>query len=150
MQLVFASLILASLSCVHSQDLNSTIVSCIEVGCPASTADTANDNCIVVDDSFTYVGPTRVPTTQQSPKGLSWTKGFEIVDLPVNRRSFRSPFFLSTPPDFNLKNTGGCSMLLHGASTSLSFGDDGTKDENSQGTCANATGSACISARYYR
>ncbi|KAI1122809.1 hypothetical protein F5Y10DRAFT_253289 [Nemania abortiva] len=146
MKLTLASLTLASLACVRSQDLNSTIVGCVEVGCPASTADTANDNCTVVDDSFTYVGLTRVPTTQESLQGLSWTKGFDIIDSPQNNRSFQSSFFLGTPPDLNLNNTGACSVFLHGVSTSLSFGNDGTNNETSQGTCADAMGSACVNA----
>ncbi|KAJ8130630.1 hypothetical protein O1611_g2999 [Lasiodiplodia mahajangana] len=146
MQLTFASLILASLTCVRSQDLNSTIVGCVEIGCPGSTADTVNDNCTVVDDSFTYIGLTSVPTTQQSLKGLTWTKGFEIIDSADNNRTFQSSFFLGAPPDFSLNHTGGCSVFLHGVSTSLSFGNDGTANETSEGTCADAMGSACVTA----
>ncbi|KAI3322530.1 hypothetical protein HD806DRAFT_128338 [Xylariaceae sp. AK1471] len=142
----FAGLILASLACVRCQDLNTTIVGCAGLDCPASSADTANDNCTVVDNSFTYVGLTRAPTTQDSLKGVSWTKGFHIVDLPGNNRTFQSSFFLGMPPDLKLRDTGACSVFLHGVSASLSFGDDGADVETSQGTCANAMGSECVDA----
>lgn len=141
MQLIFASLILALLASVRSQDLNSTIVGCVEVGCPASTAIAkTDDNCTVAGDSFSYVGLTRLPTTQQNLKGLSWTKGFGALD-----QSFLSSFFLGTPPDLNLSNTGACSVFLHGVSTTLLFSSS-SDSETSEGTCADAMGSACVDA----
>ncbi|KAI1189213.1 hypothetical protein F5B17DRAFT_392343 [Nemania serpens] len=146
MELFFATLILALLACVRSQDLNSTIVGCVDLDCPASTADTANDNCTVADKSFTYVGLTRIPTTQESLQGLSWTKGFNIIDLPNNNRTFQNSFYLGTPPDLKLSSTGACSVFFHGVSTSLSFGGDNGKNETSQGTCADAMGSDCVNA----
>ncbi|KAJ8109147.1 hypothetical protein ONZ43_g6216 [Nemania bipapillata] len=147
MKLISTTLsILASATVVCSQDLNSTIVGCIEVGCPPSSADTANDNCTVADDSFTYIGLTRLPTTQDSLKSVSWTKGFDIIDSPNNNRSFQSSFYLGTPPDLNLSNTGACSVFFHGVSTSLVFGGTGLNNETSQGTCADAMGSACVNA----
>lgn len=146
MELFFVTLILASLACVRSQDLNSTIVGCVDLDCPASTADTANDNCTVADKSFTYIGLTRIPTSQKSLQGLSWTKGFNIIDLPNNNRTFQNSFYLGTPPDLKLGSTGACSVFLNGVSTSLSFGGEDGKNETSQGTCADAMGSECVNA----
>ncbi|KAI1822786.1 hypothetical protein F4861DRAFT_540607 [Xylaria intraflava] len=141
-----ASAILAPLSFVRAQDLNSTIVGCVALDCPASTADTANDNCTVEDTSFSYVGLTRIPTTQESLKGLSWTEGFDITEQPGTNRTFQTSFFLGAPPDLNLTNTGACSVFFHGVATSLSFGGKNGTNETSQGTCADAMGSACTAA----
>ncbi|GAP85846.1 putative vacuolar sorting protein VPS1 dynamin [Rosellinia necatrix] len=147
MKLFFAALILASLACAHSHGhLNSTIVGCIEVECPPSTADTANDNCTVIDTSFPYVGLTSIPATQEALEGLSWTKGFHVVDSSHDNRTFQSTFFLGSPPEFKLDGTGACSVFLHGVSASLSFGDDHGKNETAQGTCDDAMGSECVSA----
>ncbi|KAI0873664.1 hypothetical protein GGS24DRAFT_517374 [Hypoxylon argillaceum] len=139
MRLIFASLMLASLASVRSQDLNSTIVGCVEVGCPASTVSKTDDNCTVAGGSYSYVGLARVPTTQENLKGLSWTKGSGAA---LNQ-SFQTSFFLGTPPNLNLSNTGACSVFLHGVSKTLLFGGD---SETSQGTCADAMGSACVDA----
>ncbi|KAI1115296.1 hypothetical protein F5Y14DRAFT_410827 [Nemania sp. NC0429] len=146
MQLLYLTVILASLARVRSQDLNSTIVGCAQLDCPASTADTANDNCTVADKSFTYVGLTQLTSSQESLQRLSWTKGFKIIDLPNNNRTFQNSFYLGSPPDLELRGTGACSVFLHGVSASLAFGGDEGRNETSQGTCADAMGSECVSA----
>ncbi|KAI0201211.1 hypothetical protein F4808DRAFT_130563 [Astrocystis sublimbata] len=142
-----AALVFASLVWAQGQDLNRTIVGCADLDCPASTANTTNDNCTVTDQSFSYVGFTRIPTTQESLKGISWTQGFGVVDHPINStRVFHSSFFLGAPPDLDLSKTGGCSVFLHGISYSLSFGGNDGKNETAQGTCAAAMGTDCVDA----
>ncbi|KAI1173621.1 hypothetical protein F4777DRAFT_429431 [Nemania sp. FL0916] len=144
MELFFITLILSSLACVRGQDLNKTIVGCADLECPPSSADKQSDNCTVTDKSFGYVGVTRIPTSQKSLQGLSWTKGYTAVDLPNNNRTFQSYFYLGTPPGLKLNGTGACSVFFNGISTSLSFGGEDGKNETSQGTCADALGSDCV------
>ncbi|KAI0418224.1 hypothetical protein F5X98DRAFT_374019 [Xylaria grammica] len=145
MKLSRATLILASLARVRGQDLNSTIVGCIEVGCPASSAIPTSDDCAVADESFDAVGLVRVPTTQKTLNGLSWTKGVNIAELPGNKTS-RSVFYLGTPLDLNLKDSGACSVFLHGLSPTLSFGGENGNQETANGQCADAMGSDCVNA----
>jgi hypothetical protein len=140
------SLVLASVAAVHSQDFNSTIVGCVGLDCPPSSADAANDNCTVASDSFTLVGLTRIPTTQEPLKGVSWTNAFKIFDDQNGNRTFQSSFYLGTPPDLKLSSTGACSVFLHGVSTSLSFGGADGKNETAQGPCSDAMGSSCVNA----
>ncbi|XXH02553.1 hypothetical protein Hte_008930 [Hypoxylon texense] len=129
----------------QAQDLNQTIVGCIEVECPAA-ADNVNDNCAVADTgSFPSIGLTRVPTGNSALSGLSWVKGFNITDSSSGR-AFHSSFYLGTPPGLNLTDsTGACAVFLHGASGSLSFGQNATS-ATAQGTCADAMGSSCVDA----
>ncbi|KAI0490981.1 hypothetical protein F4859DRAFT_30051 [Xylaria cf. heliscus] len=141
------SIILAlSVSYVRAQEFKQTIVGCAELECPPSSADTANDNCTVADNSFPYVGLTRIPTQKPDLKGkVSWTKGFNIADTPDNGRTFHSAFYFGTSPDLDLETTGACAVLLHGVETALSFGTDVPK-ETAQGTCFDAMGSDCVNA----
>ncbi|KAI1774802.1 hypothetical protein F4818DRAFT_73676 [Hypoxylon cercidicola] len=129
----------------QAQDLNQTIVGCVEVECPAA-ADNVNDNCAIADTgSFPSIGLTRVPTDNSALSGLSWVKGFNITDAN-SQRTFHNSFYLGTPPDLNLSNsTGGCAVFLHGASGSLSFGQNETS-ATAEGTCADAMGSLCVDA----
>jgi hypothetical protein len=132
---------------VYAQDLNQTIVGCVELECPPSSTDNANDNCTVADSSFPYVGLTRIPTENKDLAGkLSWTKGFNIADSPDNGRTFHSAFYLGTPPDLDLSDTGACAVLLHGASAALSFDKIDTNRDTAQGTCSDAMGSDCVTA----
>lgn len=131
---------------VHAQDLNQTIVGCVEVECPASSQDTANDNCTVADTgSFTSIGLTRVPTNDTAISGLSWVKGFNITDSSSGR-DFHSSFYLGAPPSLSLNSSmGGCAVFLHGVSGSISFGQNET-DATALGTCNDAMGASCVSA----
>ncbi|KAI0149960.1 hypothetical protein F4776DRAFT_187298 [Hypoxylon sp. NC0597] len=131
---------------VHAQDLNQTIVGCVEVECPASSQDTANDNCTVADTgSFSSIGLTRVPTNDTAISGLSWVKGFNITDSSSGR-NFHSSFYLGAPPSLSLNaSTGGCAVFLHGVSGSISFGQNET-DATALGTCNDAMGASCVSA----
>lgn len=129
-----------------AQDLNQTIVGCVEVECPASSTDNANDNCTVANTgSFSSIGLTRVPTNNSALAGLSWAKGFNITDSSSGR-SFHNSFYLGTPPEFELNSsTGACAVFLHGVSGALSFGQNET-DATAEGTCGDAMGSACVDA----
>lgn len=132
---------------VRAQDLNQTIVGCVEVECPASSQDTVNDNCTVADTgSFSSIGLTRIPTTNDtSISGLSWVKGFNITDSSSGR-SFHSSFYLGAPPSLSFNaSTGGCAVFLHGVSGSISFGQNET-DATALGTCNDAMGASCVSA----
>ncbi|KAI0837186.1 hypothetical protein F5Y06DRAFT_93397 [Hypoxylon sp. FL0890] len=136
---------------VHAQDLNQTIVGCVEVECPASSQDTVNDNCTIADTgSFPYIGLTRVAAPSQQTNdtalsGLSWVKGFNITDSSGGR-NFHSSFYLGAPPSLSLNaSTGGCAVFMHGVSSSLAFGQNQT-DPEAQGTCADAMGASCVSA----
>ncbi|KAI1413249.1 hypothetical protein F5Y13DRAFT_161846 [Hypoxylon sp. FL1857] len=131
---------------VQAQDLNQTIVGCVEVDCPASSQDSVNDNCTVADTgSFTYIGLTRQPGNDSALAGLSWVKGFNITDSSSGR-NFHSSFYLGAPPSLSLNaSTGGCAIFMHGVSGSISFGQNGT-DPTSQGTCNDAMGSSCVDA----
>ncbi|KAI8949784.1 hypothetical protein F4801DRAFT_385360 [Xylaria longipes] len=139
------SIILAlSVAYARAQELNQTIVGCVELECPA---DGANDNCTVADSSFPYVGLTRIPTDNKDLKGkVSWTKGFNITDTPDNGRTFHSAFYLGTSSDLDLGNTGACAVLLHGVEAALSFDKVDANKDTAQGTCSDAMGSDCVSA----
>ncbi len=117
------SIVLAlSVACVRAQELNKTIVGCVELECPPSSADNANDDCTVADSSFPYVGLTRIPTENKDLQGkVSWTKGFNITDTPDSGRTFHNAFYLGTSPDLDLGDTGACAVLLHGVEAALSF-----------------------------
>ncbi|KAI1136075.1 hypothetical protein F5Y05DRAFT_123144 [Hypoxylon sp. FL0543] len=133
---------------VRAQDLNQTIVGCVEVECPASSQDTVNDNCTIADTgSFPYIGLTRVATATNDTAlaGLSWVKGFNITDTSGGR-NFHSSFYLGEPPSLTLNaSTGACAIFMHGVSASLSFGQNET-DATAQGTCSDAMGASCVSA----
>ncbi|XDG08367.1 hypothetical protein ABKA04_007982 [Annulohypoxylon sp. FPYF3050] len=137
---------------VLAQDLNRTIVGCVELECPASSHDTANDNCTIANTgSFPYVGLTRVSSNSSS--GLSWVKGVNITDSASpnassnSSRTFHSSFYLGAPPSFSLNaSTGACAVFMRGAeSWDMSFGKNAT-DEVAEGTCADAMGSSCVLA----
>ncbi|KAI1103607.1 hypothetical protein F4804DRAFT_309684 [Jackrogersella minutella] len=133
---------------VHAQELDQTIVGCAELDCPASSADTANDNCTIADTgSFPNVGLTRVPSSDAALAGLSWVKGFNVTDPPTGNRTFHSSFYLGAPSSLALNaSTGACAVFLHGAAAwSLAFGVNGT-GETAQGTCSEAMGSTCVDA----
>ncbi|KAI1760527.1 hypothetical protein GGR53DRAFT_76888 [Hypoxylon sp. FL1150] len=138
-----------AVAAVQAQDLNQTIVGCVEVECPAA-ADNVNDNCSIADTgSFPSIGLTRVPTSNSALSGLSWVKGFNITDANA-QRTFHSSFYLGTPADLNLSNwTGACAVFLHGVSGSLSFGQNKTA-ATAEGTCADAMGSSCVDALVLR
>ncbi|RYO75389.1 hypothetical protein DL766_005617 [Monosporascus sp. MC13-8B] len=129
---------------VHAQDTEKTIYGCVDVGCPASTRDSANDNCTVAGRSFPYVGVTRIPTSSEALTGLTWSKGFNITG--DGERRFGSSYYLGSPADLDLSNTGACAIFFHGASRSISFETDPATDETTQGTCSDAMGSACVDA----
>ncbi|KAI2614878.1 hypothetical protein GGR54DRAFT_615230 [Hypoxylon sp. NC1633] len=136
---------LATAAVVQAQDLNQTIVGCVDVECPPSSADSANDNCTVADTgSFPFIGLTRVPTSDTALAGLSWVKGFNITDSGAGR-SFHSSYYLGTPPELQLNSsTGACAVFLHGASGSLAFGNNSL--DTAQGTCGDAMGASCVDA----
>lgn len=148
-----AILLLAGVA-VSAQDTDKTIVGCVEVGCPPSSQDTANDNCTVAGRSFPYVGATRIPFTASDAlaKQLSWTQGFNITTTTNTSggdgetRAFGSSFYLGSPPDLDLGGTGACAIFFHGVAASLSFDRDSPSEEPAQGTCSNALGSACVEA----
>ncbi|KAI0448487.1 hypothetical protein F5B21DRAFT_497427 [Xylaria acuta] len=142
------SIVLAlSVACVRAQELNGTIVGCVELECPPSSADNANDDCTVADSSFPYVGLTRIPTENKDLKGkVSWTKGFNITDTPDSGRTFHSTFYLGTSPDLDLGDTGACAVLLHGVEAALSFDKVDANQDTAQGTCSDAMGSDCVAA----
>ncbi|KAF3057233.1 hypothetical protein GL218_06102 [Daldinia childiae] len=139
------SALAAAAAQVQAQDLNQTIVGCVDVECPVSSTSNVDDNCTVADTgSFIYVGLTRVPTDNDALSGLSWSKGFNVGSSD-NKREFQSTFYLGTPPDLQLDNsTGACAVFLHGASRNLAF--PGDNHETAQGTCADAMGSSCVDA----
>ncbi|KAI0895943.1 hypothetical protein F4806DRAFT_496845 [Annulohypoxylon nitens] len=143
---------------VLAQDLSWTIVGCVEFECPASSYDTANDNCTIADTgSFPYIGLTRASSNASSSSSplssLSWVKGVNITDTASRNpssnssRTFHSSFYLGAPPSFSLNaSTGACAVFLRGAeSWDLSFGGNAT-DEVAEGTCADAMGSSCVLA----
>ncbi|KAL7620433.1 hypothetical protein AAE478_009428 [Parahypoxylon ruwenzoriense] len=147
-RIITISALAAAAAQAQAQGLNQTIVGCVEVECPASSQDTANDNCTVADTgSFTSVGLTRAPVKNSSAlAGLSWVKGFNITDSEADGRSFHSSFFLGKPPDLDISvGTGACAIFLHGVSESLSFGQNATTD-TAYGTCSDAMGSSCVNA----
>lgn len=134
---------------VHAQDSDQTILGCVDVGCPPSTQNSADDNCTVADRSFPSVGVTRVPTTNEALSGLAWTKGFNISATPEGNRTFGSSFYLDIPAAFLLNDTRACAIFFHGASQFLSFDNRDTPaqtNETTQGTCGDAMGSACVDA----
>lgn len=141
---------------VLAQDLNRTIVGCVELECPASSHDTANDNCMIANTgSFPYVGLTRASSNTSSSSSplsnLSWVKGVNITDTTSSNssRTFHSSFYLGAPPSFSLNaSTGACAVFLRGAeSWDLSFGGNANAtDEVAEGTCADAMGSSCVLA----
>ncbi|KAI1378583.1 hypothetical protein F4677DRAFT_411307 [Hypoxylon crocopeplum] len=137
---------LAAAAAVQAQDLNQTIVGCVEVDCPAA-ADNVNDNCTVADTgSFPFIGLTRVPTSNTALAGLSWVKGFSIIDSSEGR-NFHSSYYLGTPPALSLNSsTGGCAVFLHGAEGELHFGGQNDTTDTAQGTCASAMGNSCVDA----
>ncbi|RYP64624.1 hypothetical protein DL770_009159 [Monosporascus sp. CRB-9-2] len=137
------AIVLAAVT-VHAQDPEQTIYGCVDVGCPASTQDSANDNCTVAGRSFPYVGTTRIPTGSGALTGLTWSKGFNITSN--GERMVGSSYYLGSPPDLDLSNTGACAIFFHGASQLISFGADSVNDETGQGTCNDAMGSACVDA----
>lgn len=134
-----------AVAAAQAQDLNQTIIGCVEVECLAA-ADNVNDNCSIADTgSFPSIGLTRVPTGNSALSGLSWVKGFNITDAN-SQRTFHSSFYLGTPPELNLSSsTGACAVFLHGVSGSLSFGQNETA-ATAEGTCADAMGSSCVDA----
>ncbi|KAI0392433.1 hypothetical protein F5Y17DRAFT_359088 [Xylariaceae sp. FL0594] len=138
----------AAATCVCAQDLNQTIVGCIEVGCPPSSTDTVNDDCRVADSSFPSVGLTRIPTKNKDLDGkLSWTKGFNVTDRgAAGGQEFHSSFYFGTAPDLDLSGTGACAVFLHGVEPSLSFDKVDKNLESAQGTCADAMGNDCVTA----
>lgn len=133
---------------VYAQDPDQTIVGCVDIGCPASTQDSANDNCTVAGRSFPYIGVTSIPTTSDALSGLAWSKGFNITDSQDEGRRFGSSFYLDTPAGLDLpqSNTGACAVFFHGVSPFLSFDKDAATLETTQGTCGTAMGSACVDA----
>ncbi|KAI2630302.1 hypothetical protein GGS26DRAFT_104978 [Hypomontagnella submonticulosa] len=137
-----------AVAAVQAQDLNQTIVGCVEVECPAA-ADNVNDNCTVADTgSFPTIGLTRMPTDDNAKalSGLSWVKGFNFTDSDGQIRHFHNSFYLGAPADLRLDSaTGSCAVFLHGASAGISFGSN-VLDELAQGTCADAMGSSCVDA----
>ncbi|KAI0384064.1 hypothetical protein F5Y04DRAFT_234883 [Hypomontagnella monticulosa] len=137
-----------AVAAAQAQDLNQTIVGCVDVECPAA-ADNVNDNCTVADTgSFPVIGLTRVPTddNDKALAGLSWVKGFNFTDADGQIRNFHSSFYLGAPADLSLDSaTGACAVFLHGASAAISFGGN-SSDELAQGTCADAMGSSCVDA----
>ncbi|RYP55131.1 hypothetical protein DL768_000250 [Monosporascus sp. mg162] len=137
------AIVLAAVT-AHAQDPEKTIYGCVDVGCPASTQDAANDNCTVAGRSFPYVGITRIPTGSEALTGLTWSKGFNITGN--SERMLGSSYYLGTPPDLDLGNTGACAIFFHGASRSIFFETDAPTDETTQGTCNDAMGSACVDA----
>ncbi len=139
--------VLATLAVSAQDSNNQTIVGCAAIGCPASTQDTANDNCTVAGRSFPYVGITSIPSASEALSGLAWSKGFNITDSQdQGGRTFGSSFYLDTPADLDLGNTGACAIFFHGASPFLTFDRDAPTDETTQGTCGDAMGSACVDA----
>ncbi|KAI1209192.1 uncharacterized protein F4807DRAFT_99815 [Annulohypoxylon truncatum] len=150
-------LALAATARVLAQDLNRTIVGCVELECPASSQDTANDNCTIADTgSFPYVGLTPVSSNSSSSlAGLSWVKGVNVTDSASvspssnSSRTFHSSFYLGTPSTQSLDtSTGACAVFLRGAeSWDMSFGANANAtDETAQGTCADAMGASCVDA----
>lgn len=136
-----------SVAYVRAQDFNQTIVGCVELECPPSSADTVNDDCTVADNSFPYVGLTSLPTENKDLKGkVSWTKGFNITDTPDHNRTFHSAFYLGTSPDLDLGDTGACAVLFHGLEAALSFDKVDANQDTAQGTCSDAMGSDCVAA----
>ncbi|KAI1459465.1 hypothetical protein F4805DRAFT_63664 [Annulohypoxylon moriforme] len=152
--IAFTVLVLAASTATLAQDLNQTIVGCAELGCPASSQDTANDNCTIADTgSFPYVGLTRVSSNSSSLSGLSWVKGVNITDSASSAnsntsRTFHSSFYLGAPATQSLNASGGaCAVFLRGAeSWDMSFGGENATDETAQGTCADAMGASCVDA----
>ncbi|KAJ3565391.1 hypothetical protein NPX13_g7520 [Xylaria arbuscula] len=141
-------LVTLALSVAHAyaQELNQTVVGCVELDCPPS-ADAVNDNCTVAGLSFPSVGLTRIPTDNAGLKDkVSWTKGFQIIDNPDSNRTFHSAFYFGTSPGLDLGDTGACAVLFHGLEAALSFDKVNPNIESAQGTCSDAMGSDCVTA----
>ncbi|KAI1392686.1 uncharacterized protein F4822DRAFT_137903 [Hypoxylon trugodes] len=154
---LFTLALAAAQAQVQAQDLNSTIVGCVEVECPGSSTDKTTDDCTIAHTgSFGSIGVTRIPVvgpnntntnTADAPalSGLSWTKGFNITALNSGR-TFHSSFYLGAPPSLTLNDsTGACAIFMHGASGAISFPGDGPY-QLADGTCADAMGSPCVDA----
>ncbi|KAJ3561539.1 hypothetical protein NPX13_g8908 [Xylaria arbuscula] len=136
-----------SLAHARAQELNQTIVGCAELGCPASSKNTVDDDCTIANSSFTYVGLTRIPTENKDLKDrVSWTKGFNVIGNDNGGSTFHSAFYLGTSPDLDLEDTGACAVLFHGIETALSFDSTNGSEETAQGTCSDAIGSSCVTA----
>ncbi|KAI0882235.1 uncharacterized protein GGS22DRAFT_195974 [Annulohypoxylon maeteangense] len=149
-----AVLVLAASTQTLAQDLKQTIVGCVELECPPSSKDTANDNCTIADTgSFPYVGLTRISSNSSSPlSSLSWVKGVNITSSSTSTvpRTFHSSFFLGAPPTLSVNAsssaTGACAVFLRGAEAwDMAFGEEVVK-ETAQGTCADAMGVSCVDA----
>ncbi|KAI0967139.1 hypothetical protein F4678DRAFT_483263 [Xylaria arbuscula] len=143
-----ASLVLAGLSLPASfcQQLDPTIVSCYEAGCPASLTVEQSYNCTVADRTFDYIGLRNISTAQNSLSGLSWTRGIEHTDtnhptFDPDHYAIRSSFYLGTPPNFNLTGTGACSVFLNGISSRLSF-----TSKTGYWTCSDAMNPTCVNS----
>lgn len=131
----------------RAQELNQTIVGCVELGCPASSSNTVDDDCTVGNSSFTYVGLTPIPTENKDLKGkVSWTKGFSVIDNGFGGTAFDSAFYFGTSLELDLEDTGACAVLFHGIESGLSFDRINANRETAQGTCSDAMGSACVTA----
>ncbi|KAI0505422.1 hypothetical protein F5B22DRAFT_627720 [Xylaria bambusicola] len=131
----------------RAQDLKQTIVGCVDLECPASSAAPADDNCTVSDKSFSYVGLTRIPTENKDLEGkISWTKGFNVINTAEDGRTFDSVFYFGTTPDLDLGDTGACAVFLHGIENELSFDKVNVNVETAQGTCSDAMGPDCVNA----
>ncbi|KAI0393823.1 hypothetical protein F5Y17DRAFT_430399 [Xylariaceae sp. FL0594] len=143
MKLFTSGLLLASIANASSEALNSTIVGCVEVGCPPSSSVKAEDNCTVTDNSYSYIGLTSLDTAHDNLKGLTWTKAVKAIDSGGKSITFKSSFLLGTPPNLDLSNTTACSLFFHGISPSLSFHNNTPDLELAQGTCSDALGADC-------
>ncbi|KAI1294343.1 hypothetical protein F5Y03DRAFT_410872 [Xylaria venustula] len=129
---------------VNCQQIDETIVSCYEAGCPSSATVEQSYNCTVADRTFDYIGLRNISTAQNSLYGLSWTRGIEHTD--TNRPNFdtdhfaiRSSFYLGTPPNFNLTGTGACAVFINGISSRLY-----SRSMTGHWTCSDAMSQTCV------
>ncbi|KAI1089876.1 hypothetical protein F5B19DRAFT_353558 [Rostrohypoxylon terebratum] len=150
-QLITALLVLAAASTtsttaqVLAQDLNKTVVGCVELECPARSHDTANDNSAIANTgSFPYVRRAYARVLQRV---LFLIPSIQSV-LGQTRQHHRrhishSSFYQATPPTSFLNASTGTSAERN--RRTCAFSGNAT-DEVAEGTCGSAVGSSCVIA----
>jgi hypothetical protein len=137
----FFTLASAVLATVHGA--SAEILSCADVECPI-TPGTTSATCTVADKTFNSVGIASLDTDIEALKGLSWVKAVGAEDASNDERVFDQTFYLGTPDDFDFDDTGACALFFKQVSDRVKFGDGDAR--NTQGTCAEALSTPCVSA----
>ncbi|KAL2169352.1 hypothetical protein VTG60DRAFT_6126 [Thermothelomyces hinnuleus] len=136
---------LASAVPASVQTAGAEILSCADVDYPIANPNATFATCTVASNkTFNAVGIVSLDTNVDGLDGLSWVKAVGAEEVIERERVYDQTFYLGTPDDFDLDDTGACAFFFTEVSDRVRFGDGDAR--NTRGTSGQALSDSCVSA----